>query len=261
MAAEEEDLGLAFQLADAAAEISLARYRAADLIVQSKPDRTPVTESDQAVERALRELLSRARPNDAILGEEYGEQSPGTSGRRWVIDPIDGTASYLRGLPTWSNLISLMEDGEVVLGVVGMPALGRRWWARRGGGAFADGRRIHVSAVRSLGDAQLLWSGIEDWDAVGRPDAILALARAVWRTRGVGDAWQYMLVAEGAAEIALDPEAHLWDFAAMKIIVEEAGGRFTDLSGAVTAAGGSGLATNGLLHEAALSFVGRAAAS
>jgi histidinol-phosphatase len=137
-----------------------------------------------------------------------------------------------------------------------MPALNRRWWASRGNGAFGDGRRIHVSGVDALADSQMAWSGIEDWDAVGRLDAIVALGRACWRTRGVGDAWQYMLVAEGSAEIALDPEVSLWDLAAIMLVIEEAGGRFTDLSGVRTPAGGSGIATNGLVHEAALEFVG-----
>ena len=180
-----------------------------------------------------------------------------TGPRRWIIDPIDGTKSYVRGIPTWSTLIALSED-DVTVGVVSMPALGRRWWAARGAGAFANGRRIEVSGIDNLAAAHLAWSGIEDWDAVGRLDAIIALGRACWRSRGVGDAWQYMLVAEGTAEIALDPEVSLWDLAAVKIVVEEAGGRFTDLGGVVTAEGGSGLATNGLVHEAALAIIGLA---
>ncbi len=159
-------------------------------------------------------------------------------------------------MPTWSTLIALQAGGDVVVGVVSMPALGRRWWAVRGQGAFADGRPISVSRVSQLADAQLTWSGIESWDEVGRADALLSLARACWRSRGIGDAWQYMLVAEGAAEIAVDPEATLWDLAAVKVVVEEAGGRFTDLRGEVTAGGGSALATNALLHNAALAHVG-----
>jgi histidinol-phosphatase len=245
------DLELALELADLADSITMGRYRAADLAVETKPDLTPVTEADRAVELALRELLAERRPDDLVIGEEYGGDAAGT-GRQWVIDPIDGTKSYVRGMPTWSTLISLSG----ALGVVSMPALGRRWWARRGGGAFADGEAIRVSGIAALADAQLTWSGIEDWDAIGRADAILALGRACWRTRGIGDAWQYMLVAEGAAEIALDPEVSLWDLAAVKVIVEEAGGRFTDLGGVSTASGGSGIATNGLVHEAALAIVG-----
>jgi histidinol-phosphatase len=159
-------------------------------------------------------------------------------------------------MPTWSTLIALEVAGEVVAGVVSMPALKRRWWAARGAGAHSEGRALRVSGISQLADAQLCWSDVEAWDEVGRPEAILALARACWRSRGVGDAWQYMLVAEGAAEIALDPEVKLWDLAAPQLIVEEAGGRFTDLQGRPRADGGAGLATNGLLHEAALEIIG-----
>jgi histidinol-phosphatase len=255
--AAAEDLALAFELADAADAITMARFGAEDLVVDTKPDLTPVTEADRAVELTLRERLGAARPQDAVLGEEFGSV-PGAGPRRWIIDPIDGTKSYVRGIPTWSTLIALSVEDDVTVGVVSMPALGRRWWAARGAGAFANGRRIEVSGIESLADAHLTWSGIEDWDAVGRLDAIIALGRACWRSRGVGDAWQYMLVAEGTAEIALDPQVSLWDLAAVKIVVEEAGGRFTDLRGVVTADGGSGLASNGLVHEAALAIVGLA---
>ncbi len=256
MSAADDDLALALELADVADAITVARFGADDLIVETKPDLTPVSEADRAVELALRELIAQQRPGDAVIGEEYGS-SDGTGSRRWIIDPIDGTKSYVRGIPTWATLIALSVDDVETVGVVSMPALGRRWWAARGGGAFADGRDIRVSGVQELADAHLTWSGVEDWDAIGRTDAIIELARACWRSRGVGDAWQYMLVAEGAAEIALDPEVSVWDIAAVKMVVEEAGGRFTDLSGVVTAAGGDGLATNGLVHEAALAIVGR----
>jgi histidinol-phosphatase len=233
----------------------MARYRAGDLAIETKPDRTPVTEADRGAEEALRARLAEARPGDAIVGEEYGGDG-GAAGRCWILDPIDGTKSYVRGMATWSTLIALQVDGNASVGVVSMPALGKRWWAARGEGAFADGRHIHVSRIASLDDAQLAWSGFEEWDAIGRLDSLVALARACWRTRGIGDAWQYMLVAEGAAEIAIDPEAKLWDLAPIKLIVEEAGGRFTNLAGVDTAAGGSGIATNGLLHAAALQYVG-----
>jgi histidinol-phosphatase len=249
-----DDLRLALELAGIADAITIARHRAEDLRVETKPDRTPVTEADQAVERALRERLAEMRPQDAVIGEEYGA-SGAEDGRRWILDPIDGTASYLRGMPTWSTLIALAEGERVVLGVVSMPALGRRWWAVRGSGAFADGEPMHVSSVGALADAQLCWSGIESWDEVGRPEAILALARACWRSRGIGDAWQYMLVAEGAADIAVDPSVSLWDLAAVSLIVEEAGGRFTSLAGEPTPDGGSGLATNGRVHDAALAIL------
>ncbi|HWD63978.1 MAG TPA: inositol monophosphatase family protein [Solirubrobacteraceae bacterium] len=258
--APDADLALALELADLADQITLARYRAADLQVDTKPDRTPVTEVDRGVEQALRQRLTEVRPRDAVVGEEMGETGDADAARRWIIDPIDGTKSYLRGMPTWSTLIGLEVDGEDRVGVTSMPALGHRWWALRGAGAFRDGARVHVSNVGRLADAQLCWSGVEDWDEVGRLDALLSLARACWRTRGVGDAWQYMLVAEGVAEIAVDPAASLWDLAAVKVIVEEAGGAFTDLAGAVTAAGGSGLATNRLLHEAVLGYIGAPAA-
>ena len=266
----DADLELAISLADAADAITLARYRASDLRVQTKPDMTPVSESDEAVELALRELLARERPEDGVIGEEFGggseagvdaggqratSVSDGAGRRTWVIDPIDGTKSYVRGMDTWSTLIALMVDGVVLVGVVSMPALGKRWWATLGGGAFADGRQIRASAVSELGDAQLLWSGVQEWDAVGRADRLLTLARACWRTRGIGDAWQYMMVAEGAAEIAVDPQVTLWDLAAVSLVVEEAGGRFTSVDGVPGPAGGSGLATNGLLHDSALEFL------
>jgi histidinol-phosphatase len=263
-----DDLGLALELADLADSITLGRYRAEDLQVETKPDQTPVTEADTAVERAIRARLAQARPDDAVVGEEFGtsmgvgagadDRTGGSVGaRRWIIDPIDGTKSYLRGMPTWSTLIALAVGDQISVGVVSAPALPRRWWAQRGHGAFADGQRIRVSSVAELGDAMLAWSGFEDWDAVGRLDAIVELGRRCWRTRGIGDAWQYMLVAEGAAEIALDPVVSLWDLAALQVIVEEAGGRFTDFAGVATPDGGDGIATNGLLHEAALSIIGR----
>lgn len=245
-----DDLALALELADLADAITLQRFRAADLVVETKPDLTPVTEADRAVEEVIRERLAEERPDDAIIGEEFGGTA--AAERRWVIDPIDGTKSFVRGIPVWATLIAL--QGAVA--VVSAPALHRRWWAALGRGAFADGRRVRVSAVAELADAQLLWSGVEEWEALGRTEAVLALARRCWRSRGLGDFWQYMLVAEGAAEIALDPEVKLWDLAAPQLIVEEAGGRFTDLSGVARADGGSGIATNGLLHDAALEIVG-----
>jgi histidinol-phosphatase len=253
----DDDLKLAFELADAADAITMARYRAADLSVETKPDLTPVSESDKACELALRELLAASRPDDAVIGEEFGGADKATTvGRDWVIDPIDGTKSYVRGMDTWTTLIALLEDGEVKLGVVSMPALKKRWWAVRGQGAYADGRRIHVSKVAELSDAQFVWSGIEEWDAIGGFDKVVELGRRCWRTRGVGDSWQYMLVAEGAAEIATDPEATLWDLAAVSIVVEEAGGRFTSLDGTAGPGAGSGLATNGPLHAQALAALG-----
>ncbi len=252
-----EDLALALELADLADSVTQRRYRADDLVIETKPDLTPVTEADRAAEQAIRARLAEARPEDAVTGEEYDDVLAPGAVRRWIIDPIDGTKSYVRGMPTWSTLIALSVDSEITVGVVSAPAAGRRWWASRGHGAFADGQPIHVSSIGKLADAQLSWGGIEDWDAVGRLDAIVELGRNCWRTRGIGDAWQYMLVAEGAAEIAIDPSVSIWDLAAVAVVVEEAGGRFTDLAGAPGVDGGDGIATNGLVHEAALAIVGR----
>jgi histidinol-phosphatase len=259
-AVTDPDLQLALELADLADRITMGRYRAADLRVETKPDQTPVTEADRAVEEALRRRLAEVRPDDTVIGEEMGETAGAGASRRWIIDPIDGTKSYLRGMPTWATLIGLEVGGEGRVGVASFPALGHRWWAARGRGAFRDGVPVHVSAVASLSDAQLCWSGVQEWDEVGRLDALIALARACWRTRGMGDSWQYVLVAEGAADIAVDPRVSIWDLAALKVIIEEAGGRFSDLAGARTAGGGSGLATNGRLHQAVLEYLGTAAA-
>ena len=261
MSAAPDDLALAFELADFADSITVGRFRAEDLEVETKPDMTPVTEVDRAVERMIRERLAAQRPADAVLGEEYGDSGPAQ--RRWILDPIDGTKNYVRGLPVWGTLIALEEDGEPTVGVVSAPALGRRWWAARGAGAFVgDGltdspRRLRVSSVRELADAQLSISELDGWDEIGRLDDLLTLARSCWRSRGFGDFWGYMLVAEGAVDVSLEPEVALWDLAAPLVIVEEAGGRFTDLGGVATAAGGDSLATNGLLHAAVLEIIGR----
>jgi histidinol-phosphatase len=256
-----DDLALALELADLADEITLGRFRAVDLEVQTKPDMTPVSEADRAVEEVIRDRLASARSADGIVGEEFGVSDAG-SGRRWIIDPIDGTKSYVRGMPVWATLLALEVDGEPICGVVSAPALHRRWWSHRGSGAWLDDgldggpRQIRVSSVRELGDAQLSFGGLEDWESLGRLQALLELSRRCWRTRGLGDLWSYMLVAEGAAEIGTDPIVALWDLAAPMAIVQEAGGRFTDLGGVARADGGSGLATNGLLHEAVLELIG-----
>jgi histidinol-phosphatase len=263
VAALADDLSLALELADVADAITLSRFRAADLVVETKPDLTPVSEADRAVERALRERLAQARPEDSVLGEEYGDSSAPAGARRWIVDPIDGTKNYVRGAPVWGTLIGLEQDGEIVAGVVSAPALARRWWATRGGGAFAqDGlddepRRLRVSAIAELDAAQLCLYEVEAWEKLGRLDSVIELATRCWRSGGFGDFWGYMLVAEGVAEISLDPSVSVWDLAALKVIVEEAGGRFTDLGGVATIEGGDSLATNGRVHEAALSFVGR----
>jgi histidinol-phosphatase len=265
MPAVADDLAIALELADLADEITLGRFRASDLVVDTKPDMTPVTEADRAVEEKMRARLSEVRGSDRVAGEEFGGADGDASGRRWIIDPIDGTKGYVRGMPIWATLLALEIDGEPSLGVVSAPALRRRWWASRGGGAWlADGlsrepRRLRVSAVSSLSDSQLCHGGLEDWVQAGRDvGSLLQLARRCWRTRGVGDVWSYMLVAEGAAEIGVDPIVALWDLAAPRAIVEEAGGRFTDLSGVARADGGSGLATNGLFHDTVLEILGAA---
>jgi histidinol-phosphatase len=234
------DLTLALTLADAADAISLERFRAQDLVVETKPDRTPVTEADRAVELALRERLGRERPDDAILGEELGGESGG-SGRRWIIDPLDGTRNYSRGVPVWATLIALEDEGEVVLGVVSAPALGRRWFAERGGGAWAGDNRVRVSAIRRIEDAVLSFP-------LEHP--VPALATRAWHARGYGDFWAHMLVAEGSVDGAIDADGvKLWDLAAVQVIVEEAGGRFTDRSGARELESGSAVSSNGHLHD------------
>lgn len=259
----DDDLELAFELVDLADEITMSRFGAADLAVETKPDLTPVTEADTGVEWAVRERLRSARPGDIVVGEEYGSDGAEGGARRWIIDPIDGTKGYVRGLPVWATLLALESGGELTVGVVSAPAMARRWWASRGGGAHAssgaDGaaRQLRVSAVSELPDAQLCFGGLEEWEQSGRAESLLELGRACWRSRGFGDFWGYMIVAEGGAEIMLDPIVSLWDLAAPLVIVEEAGGRFTDFGGVRTPDGGDALATNGLVHDAALQFVGR----
>ncbi|MGN6472643.1 MAG: histidinol-phosphatase [Mycobacteriales bacterium] len=255
MAGWDEDLRLAHHIANAADMVTMRRFGAADLVVETKPDLTPVSDADRAVEEAAVGLVAADRPGDAVLGEEYGAK--GHSTRRWVIDPIDGTKNFVRGVPVWATLVALQQDERTVVGVVSAPALGRRWWATRGGGAWAgpsfdEGKRLRTSQVASLADASLSYSSLEGWDAIGRREAFRGLVDSVWRNRGFGDFWSYMLVAEGAVDIATEPEVSLWDLAALNVIVEEAGGRFTDLTGADRVDGGNAVATNGLLHDVVL---------
>jgi histidinol-phosphatase len=255
-----DDLSLAHVLADTADKISMDRFRALDLRVESKPDLTPVSDADQAVERALRSTLGRTRPRDSVLGEEFGasEAAAGPGHRQWVIDPIDGTKNYIRGVPIWATLIALMEGDQPVVGLVSAPALGRRWWAAVGHGAFA-GRHtaaatpIRVSGVRRISDASFCYSSLHGWEETNRLDPVLDLIRQSWRSRAYGDFYGYMLVAEGAVDIMVEPELSLWDLAALIPIVTEAGGGFTDLTGRPGPAGGSAVATNGKLHEEVLS--------
>jgi histidinol-phosphatase len=247
------DLELAGELADAADAITMRLFRARDLVVRTKPDRTPVTEADHAVEETLRAALARARPGDAIVGEELGTSGEGR--RRWVVDPIDGTKSFLRGSPPWATLLALEIDGAAVLGMVSAPALGRRWWATRGGGAFVDGNPIHVSAVRTLSDALLCHADVTSYERHGCGREFDLLARAVWDRRGFGDFWGHMLVAEGVADVMVEAVVAVWDVAALMPIVEAAGGRVTDRRGARRADGGNAVTTNGLLHADVLELV------
>jgi histidinol-phosphatase len=241
------DLELALRLADAADALALARFRAADLRVERKPDLTPVTEADQAIERRLRELLAAERPDDAIVGEEEGAAA-GEGTRRWILDPIDGTKHYSRGIPIFATLIALEEDGEVVLGVASAPALGRRWWAERGGGAFANGEAMQVSRIAAFDQA--VFSRARDGGAGAAYErGLVVLDAECWALRGFGDFWQHLLVAEGAIDAAIDPVMNLWDIAALLPIVEEAGGRLTNLAGERDQDGGSAVTTNGLLHD------------
>jgi histidinol-phosphatase len=248
------DLELALALADAADAITMARFRARDLVVRTKPDRTPVTEADHAVEEALRARLARERPGDGILGEELGVT--GTGRRRWIVDPIDGTKSFLRGSPPWATLVALEVDREMVLGVVSAPALARRWWACRGRGAFANGERMAVSAIASLEDALLCHADVRSYERHGCGAQFDALTRRVWDRRGFGDFWGHMLVAEGVADVMVEPVLEIWDVAALLPIVEEAGGRITDRRGIRRADGGNAVTTNGLLHDDVLAIIG-----
>ena len=250
------DLTLAMRLADAADSITLARYQSIDLVVSTKPDNTPVTDADKAAEEAIRALLKNHRPEDGIVGEEFGNDDGGAE-RYWVIDPIDGTKNFLRGVPTWATLIGLIEkqsDGSevVVVGVVSAPALFRRWYASEGNGAFvsvnkAAPERINVSQVSDIKDASISYSDFIGWGERLAP--FQELMASAWRTRGIGDFWSHMLVAEGAVDVAAEPSLAVWDMAALDIIVREAGGRFTNVAGIDGSLGGSGLSTNSAIHQ------------
>ena len=267
-----DDLALAHALADLADAISLDRYQAQDLVVINKPDNTPVTDADRAVETAIREALATHRQTDGLVGEEFGSDK-GTSGRYWVIDPIDGTKNFMRGVPTWATLIALISVDasgaeEVVVGIASAPALARRWSAAKGQGAcvrFNSGniddlseefdassgdKKISVSKVASLTDASISYSDFAGWGE--RLEPFQKMLASAWRTRGIGDFWSHMLVAEGAVDVAIEPSLALWDMAALDIIVREAGGTFTNTAGQNGPFGGSGVSTNGLLHNAVI---------
>jgi histidinol-phosphatase len=250
------DLALALTLADHADVLTRARFGALDLRIDTKPDLTPVTDADRAVEADLRAALGRERPDDSVVGEEFGGTTTFT-GRQWIIDPIDGTKNFVRGVPVWASLIALLEDGVPSVGVVSSPALQRRWWAARGQGAFAavesgPPRPLSVSSVAQLDSASLSFSSLSGWAQRGLRDRFIDLTDAVWRVRAYGDFLSYCLVAEGAVDIAAEPEVSVWDLAALDILVREAGGTFTGLDGTAGPHGGDAVATNGVLHDQVL---------
>ena len=265
-----DDLALAHALADLADAITLDRYQAQDLVVTNKPDNTPVTDADRAVETAIREALATHRESDGLVGEEFGSDK-GSSGRYWVIDPIDGTKNFMRGVPTWATLIALVQvdangNEEVVVGIASAPALARRWAAAKGQGAtvrFNSGgddvdldsqthneKKIFVSKISQLTDASISYSDFVGWGE--RLEPFQKMLANAWRTRGIGDFWSHMLVAEGAVDVAIEPALAVWDMAALDIIVREAGGTFTNTAGQSGPFGGSGVSTNGLLHNAVI---------
>ncbi|WP_258726446.1 inositol monophosphatase family protein [Cellulomonas sp. NS3] len=253
-----DDLRLAHVIADQVDSVTMARYKAQDLRVETKPDLTPVTDADRTAEEIVRGQLSRARSRDAVHGEEMGDTGHGP--RRWVIDPIDGTKNFVRGVPVWATLIALIDGDEVVLGVVSAPALGKRWWAAQGSGAWtgkslAAATRLQVSQVGRLQDASFSYSSLSGWEERGRLEHLLTLTRRVWRTRAYGDFWSHVLVAEGAVDLSAEPELALHDMAALVPIVTEAGGRFTSVTGVPGPFGGSALVSNGKLHDAALQIL------
>jgi histidinol-phosphatase len=254
----DDDLRLAHVMADQVDGLTMSRFKALDLRVETKPDLTPVSDADKAAEELIRGQLARARPRDAVHGEEGADTGHGP--RRWVVDPIDGTKNFVRGVPVWATLIALMEGDEVVVGLVSAPALGRRWWAAQGAGAWsgkslAAASRLRVSAVDRLADASLSYSSLSGWEQHGKLDGFLDLTRSVWRTRAYGDFWSHVLVAEGAVDLSAEPELELHDMAALVPIVTEAGGRFTSIRGVPGPLGGSALVSNGLLHDEALAHL------
>ena len=253
------DIDFALTLANTADAITVDRFEATDLNVSSKPDMTPVSDADVACEQELRRLITQQYPNDTVVGEEFGGTAE-FAGRQWIIDPIDGTKNFVRGVPVWATLIALLVDGIPKVGVISAPALGRRWWAATGHGSFRSVnnvvKEIRVSNVSSLENASISFSSLEGWQQRGIRDRFLQLTDDTWRLRGFGDFFSYCLVAEGAVDIAAEPEVSLWDLAPLAVLVTEAGGRFTSLSGADGPHGGSAIATNGLLHDQVLRYLG-----
>ncbi|MFW0792148.1 histidinol-phosphatase [Gordonia sp. CPCC 205333] len=255
-----DDLAVALSIADAADALTLARFGSIDLRVDTKPDLTPVSDADLAAETLVRELLSQHRSDDAVLGEEFGGTAS-FQGRQWIVDPIDGTKNFVRGVPVWATLIALLDDGVPIVGVVSAPALKRRWWAATGVGAFASfdnaaPQRISTSGVSTLADTSLAFSSLSGWKDRGLRDKFIDLTDTVWRVRGYGDFLNYCFVAEGAVDATAEPEVSLWDLAALDILIREAGGQFTSLEGVAGPHGGSAVATNGLLHDEVLTALG-----
>jgi histidinol-phosphatase len=248
-----DDLALALEMADAADALTLDRFGALDLRVDTKPDLTPVTDADESAEELLRASLTAHRPDDSVFGEELGG-TPAFTGRQWVLDPIDGTKNFVRGVPVWCTLIALLVDGTPVVGVVSAPALGRRWWAGAGEGAFTSfgdaKRRISVSGVDDLASASLSFSDLTGWG--DRRSRFLDLTDEVWRVRAYGDFWSHCLVAEGAVDIAIEPDLKPWDLGPLDLLVREAGGTFTNFNGESGPHGVSAVSTNGRLHDAVL---------
>jgi histidinol-phosphatase len=243
----DADLRFAHELADVADEITLGRFRASDLRVETKPDLTPVSEADRAAEEAVRARVSASGREEGVLGEEFGDDG---GDAKWIVDPIDGTVSYVRGVPVFATLLALERDGEVVLGLVSAPALGRRWWALRDGGAFADGAPIRVSGISRIEECS-----VSTTSARRMPAGWTTIVQRAWSNRGLGDFWQHCLLAEGALEVACDSVMQIWDYAPVQIVVEEAGGRCTTYAGGHPAPDKSFVATNGLLHEEVVSLL------
>jgi histidinol-phosphatase len=257
-----QDLELALELAEIADEISLARFKNQDFKVETKPDSTPVTESDRAVEKAIKHKLSQARPTDSIIGEEFGTEGVnlhGPGSRTWIIDPIDGTANYMRQVPIWATLIALSIDGKPTVSVVSAPALGRRWWACPEDGSWTreiDGttRKLAVSKISDLEHASMSYVSLKLWEQLGKTDQLMNIVRKVWRTRAFGDFWSYMLLAEGAIDFTCEHGLEIYDWAALVPIVEQAGGRITSYHQELNPKSSAVLASNGLLHPQILEF-------
>jgi histidinol-phosphatase len=251
-----DDLSLALELADVADAISMERFRAHDLKIDAKPDLSPVTEADRAIERLARERLASERPDHAIIGEEFGVVGDRDATWRWVIDPIDGTRSFVRGNETWATLIALQRDGASVVAVASAPAMRLRFFATRGGGSFLNGRQIHVSKIAEISEALITHTAIRGFVITKQADRLVALAGRCWDARGIGNSMSHLAVARGTADIGWTSRANLWDFAALSLIVTEAGGRFTDRSGDDAKLGGTGISSNGLLHDLVLEAAG-----